>query len=57
MQTHLEQLVGKTVCEVRRDADEDLGEVYALVFKDGTVATILRDPEGNGPGHLDITPV
>lgn len=28
---------------------------FALELSDGTYVSILRDPEGNGPGHLDVT--
>jgi hypothetical protein len=51
---HLNQLRGKTVKEVIVDPSHDLGPVYGLTFTDGTDAWILCDPEGNGPGHLDI---
>lgn len=48
---YLRQLIGKTVTKVAWDGDE----VYGLEFSDGTLAWIMQDPEGNGPGHLDIT--
>lgn len=48
---HLKQLVGKKVTGVCVDQD---GEMYGLVFTGGVVAWIMCDPEGNGPGHLDI---
>jgi len=51
MKKHLSQLIGKTVIAVVPDDDE---EMWALVFTDKTSAWILRDEEGNGPGHLDI---
>lgn len=47
---HLAQLLEKTVKKVIFDGEE----VYGLEFHDGTKAWIMRDPEGNGPGHLDI---
>lgn len=52
---HLHQLVGKKVTDVAKDKDgSDYDTTYGLMFDDGTVAWILQDPEGNGPGHLDI---
>lgn len=52
---HLHQLVGKKVTGIAKD--EDGGEfdtAYGLMFDDGTIAWIMCDPEGNGPGWLDI---
>ena len=47
------KLIGKTVSKIVKD--EQYGEIsYGIVFQDNTVAWILCDPEGNGPGHLDI---
>jgi hypothetical protein len=43
------KLVGKKVTRVIREE-----EIYGLVFDDETVTWILQDPEGNGPGHLEI---
>lgn len=52
---HLGQLAGKTVKGIcYAPADDCMEEIYGLEFTDGTVAWILRDPEGNGQGHLDI---
>ena len=53
------KLKGKTVRRVVRDTepkDDPRGDdtVYGLEFADGTTAWILRDPEGNGPGFLDL---
>jgi hypothetical protein len=31
-----------------------VGPIWGLKFDDGTMAFILCDPEGNGPGHLEI---
>jgi hypothetical protein len=54
----LAQLVGKTITGICHDdgADPTLGgeKIYGLVFDDETIAWILTDPEGNGPGHIDI---
>ena len=54
---HLSQLLSKTVVKVVRDGgqDEYTKECFGLEFDDGTTAWIMCDPEGNGPGHLDIT--
>jgi len=54
---HLHQLKGKTVanvCYAPPDAVTFTPAIYGLEFTDGTTAWILQDPEGNGPGHLDI---
>lgn len=51
---HLKQLIGKGVVSLVASNHDDSG-IYGLKFHDGTIAWILCDPEGNGPGHLDIT--
>ena len=50
------KLKGKTVRLVIRDsAPAELGGTcYGLEFTDGTLAWIMMDPEGNGPGFLEI---
>lgn len=50
------QLTGKTVKRVVTSdmSGGDSDAVYGLEFTDGTVAWILCDPEGNGPGFLSI---
>jgi hypothetical protein len=53
------KLKGKKIKEVVADDSEDtmldFGEpVFGLLFTDNTVAWIMQDPEGNGPGFLDI---
>lgn len=45
------KLIGKTVKSI---AVDDANEYFGLIFNDDTVAWVLRDPEGNGPGYLDI---
>lgn len=50
---HYGQLVGKTVRRVVYDNACGMN-TFGLEFRDGTIAWILCDPEGNGPGHLDI---
>ena len=52
------KLKGKTVCQVVNDGDASGDGLYfGLEFADGTIAWILRDEEGNGPGFLDIIQV
>lgn len=52
---NLNQLRGKRVdCVVLSAESADDESVCGLRFDDGTIAWILRDSEGNGPGHLDI---
>lgn len=52
---HYGQLVGKKVVQIGKDDGEEFNEaMYCLIFSDGTKAWIMRDPEGNGPGHMDI---
>lgn len=43
-------LVGKTVTGYLVDRDG----TGCLIFNDGTRAWILADPEGNGPGHVEV---
>jgi hypothetical protein len=46
-------LVGKTVKAIVMN--RCLGQTtYGLEFTDGTIAWVDCDPEGNGPGFLDI---
>jgi len=59
MEKHLSKLVGRKVTGILVDNHEDtvadFGEpLYGLEFSGGVTAVIMRDPEGNGPGWLDI---
>ena len=36
------------------DSGDNLDKMLGLRFEDGTIAWILSDGEGNGPGWLDI---
>ena len=58
---HYKQLVGWTIKQIAADEMEDYGEdIYGLVLTKGKakkIAWISRDPEGNGPGFLDIADV
>lgn len=56
---HLGQLQSSRLVDIVKNTDTDhRDDEYGLVFRlnDGTISTawILRDPEGNGAGHLDI---
>lgn len=46
----LQKLVGKKITNICTDGDG----TYGFVLNDGTVAWVLCDEEGNGPGYLDI---
>jgi hypothetical protein len=54
MREHLGQLVGRKVTGLVKDPSPGVGPIWGLKFDDGTMAFILCDPEGNGPGHLEI---
>lgn len=54
MRDHLGQLVGRKVTGLVKDPSDPFAPVWGLRFDDGTMAFILCDPEGNGPGHLAI---
>lgn len=55
---HYAKLVGRTIRAIRWEAFE--GRPLPILLLDGkdregqpAVVTVLADPEGNGPGHLD----
>ena len=54
MLKHLSQLVGQTVTKIICDPDDDIGTVYGFQTHTGMTVWVLQDPEGNGPGHLEI---
>ena len=54
MRAHLGQLVGRKVIGLVKDPSDEFAPIWGLRFDDGTMAFILCDPEGNGPGHLAI---
>lgn len=54
MRAHLGQLVGRTVTGLVKDSSDKFAPIWGLRFDDETMAFILCDPEGNGPGHLAI---
>jgi len=51
---HLSPLIGHKVTGLVKDPSPGVGPIWGLRFDDGTMAFILCDPEGNGPGHLEI---
>jgi len=55
---HLVSLIGGRITSVETAGDGRRGTMYGLtVVKDSgeeVICWILRDPEGNGPGWLDI---
>jgi hypothetical protein len=63
LEAQLKPYVGWTLVEVVAARDPALGDdVLALLLqhpggKRQVMLTAMRDPEGNGPGWLDITPV
>jgi hypothetical protein len=54
MKEHLGQLIGLRVTGLVYSPGSDTGRIWGLEFDDKTEAFILCDPEGNGPGHLEI---
>jgi len=52
---HYGQLVGKRIKRIVIESFEGQA-MPVLEFDDGRVASacVMQDPEGNGPGHLDI---
>lgn len=59
MKKYLAQLVGKKIVQIAKCKDPGIGTLYGLVLegKPEKIAWIMGDPEGNGPGHLDIQEV
>ena len=53
---HYKRLVDKTIVRLCVCEDEELGTIPGFILDDGTQVLILRDPEGNGPGYLEIEP-
>ena len=57
---HLAPLLGQKVKGIVIDEslEKEFGQpVYGLQFSNGIIMLVLQDPEGNGPGHLElITP-
>ena len=54
---HYAQLVGWTIEQIATDEMDYGEELYGLVLTKGKskkIAWILRDPEGNGAGFLEI---
>jgi hypothetical protein len=61
----LNELTGKRLAEVRPFTTEEYDLFYwdsredavVLIFEDGTALIPMRDPEGNGAGHLSVASV
>jgi len=53
MLKYYSQFIGKTIAGIVQDALDK--RIYGLVLNDKTVLWIMSDPEGNGPGFLEIT--
>jgi hypothetical protein len=55
----LDALVGSTIVGYQDATLGDLYEPQLLILRKNdsiTIVAILADEEGNGPGHLDVTP-
>lgn len=48
--TYYGQLVGRRIVRVVHDGND----TYGFELDNGKTCWMLQDPEGNGPGHLDI---
>ena len=63
---HFGSLEGKTIAEVRQLTHDEVegfgwypgyGSVsIVIVLDDGTTLVPMQDPEGNGPGYLEVMP-
>jgi hypothetical protein len=54
---HYARLVGRKIVNVQLEVDTLSGShdpMVILVFEDDSCASILCDPEGNGPGHIEL---
>lgn len=52
---NLSKLLGEVITGIVYDDDDTgAGRLYGLRLTGGTIAWILCDPEGNGPGHLEL---
>ena len=60
---HYGQLVGRTIVKVRPMSPSEVDDYYwqgdsesawVFILDNGQALVPMRDPEGNGPGHLDI---
>lgn len=61
MARYLGCLVGLKIAKVLPMTDKEVGQLawhqggVIIMLEDGTTVLPMRDPEGNGPGHLEIT--
>lgn len=62
MKNYASELIGKTIENVRDLTQAEHDELMwygttkatcVIEFTDGTMALVMADPEGNGPGHLE----
>lgn len=51
---HATRLVGRRITGLVLELDADVGAIPGLELDDRTVLFVLSDPEGNGPGFLDV---
>jgi len=52
---YLNRIKGMTITDIVEDkSDLEIGSVVGLVLDGTTIVWVLRDPEGNGPGFLEI---
>ena len=48
------QLQGRTIKAAQYVPDEEFGSLLAIELDNGTVAFVMADDEGNGPGALHL---
>jgi len=55
---HLQPLIGATIIRVEAEPSEyaDAWPVLYVKLRNGSIKALIiqRDPEGNGPGHVEI---
>lgn len=54
MQDYLAPALNKRITSVVDDIDDPTEPFIGLRLEDGHVIWCLSDPEGNGPGHLEL---
>jgi hypothetical protein len=48
---HYKRLLGRTIVQIAEDDEDDTA---GFILDNGDVVWVMCDPEGNGPGFLDI---
>ena len=48
------QLQGRKIKAVQYVPDEEFGSLLAIELDNGTIAFVMQDDEGNGPGALHL---